>query len=119
MIRVIVTGGHDVDESEFFRRDNALRHAHVRFVRTRIFLGQRIGEVRIREEVPSFPLKEKAALAQPPQMQGFCCARCIRDVCKNRLVPEDRPDHDFSSSRTRRTPSTMFVSFCRAAQRAV
>ena len=71
MIRVIVTGGHDVDESEFFRRDNALRHAHVRFVRTRIFLGQRIGEVRIREEVPSFPLKEKAALALNKAAIGY------------------------------------------------
>ena len=91
MIRVIVTGGHDVDESEFFRRDNALRHAHVRFVRTRIFLGQRIGEVRIREEMPSFPLKEKTALAQPPQMQGSPGARGIRNVFKKRFVLEDRP----------------------------
>jgi hypothetical protein len=49
--------------------NHQLRHAHVRLFRIRIFSRQRIGEIRIEEDMPALPLEEKTALAQPPEME--------------------------------------------------
>ena len=121
MIGVIVAGGDDVDEVEPRGIDDARGHAHVRLVGVRVLRRQRIRQIRVEQQMTPAPLHQEAALPQPPQSEVPIVARRRPDVGEQRLVLQRRLDHarPESPSRTRRTPSTMFASLRRAAQRAV
>src|SRR5215470_4318567 len=68
----------------------------------------------------AIPLQEEAALSQPPKAEAAVSQVRSADVCKQFVVGLRWPDHASPSSlRTKETPATMFVSFCRAAHRAV
>ena len=68
----------------------------------------------------SLPLKEKAALSQPPQAKIAVVPIRSVNVCEEIIVGLDGLNHDSASSlRTIATPLTMFASFWLAAQRAV
>ena len=75
MIGVVVAGGHHVDEVQPLRLDRPLRHAHVRLVGGGVLLGQRIGEVRIDQQVPALALHQEAALSQPPEVKSRLAGR--------------------------------------------
>ena len=68
VVRVIVTGGHHVDEIEARGIDDALGHADVRLGGVRVLRGQRIGKVGIEQEVMAAMFDQKSALAEPPQV---------------------------------------------------
>ena len=59
----------DVDEVQPLRSDDPFRHPHMRLVRVRILVRERIRQVRIKQQVPALPLKKKTTLPEPPQMQ--------------------------------------------------
>ncbi len=68
----------------------------------------------------ALPLQQESALSQPPEPEAAIAPVCGTDVSEQRGVGLRRPDHASPSSlRTVATPSTMLMSFCRAAQRAV
>src|SRR5437667_2715773 len=117
MVRVAVARGDGVDEAEPRRVDDAAGHADVRRGRLRVLLGQRVGEVRVEQEVPAVTLDEEAALPEPPEVKRPG-SRALH-ICEERVVGENGLDQTPSSSRTIRTPETRFASLARAAQRAV
>ena len=79
MIGVVMAGRDNVDVQP--RRVKAqLRHPYMRLVRVRVFLGERIGEVRIEEQMPTTPLQQKPALPQPPEMELLFIRRRAGDV---------------------------------------
>ena len=69
MVRVIVARGDAIDKIQSLRRHHALGHAHVRLVSGRVFFRQRIGQIRIEEELLALPLQQKTALAEPPEVE--------------------------------------------------
>jgi hypothetical protein len=109
VVRVAVTGGDDVDEPESCGIDDASRHPHVRGWRSLVLLGQRVRQVGIEEEMAVVELDQKAALAEPPEMQRT--RRRLLDVAEEGIVGERRLDQPLTSSRTMATPRTRFASF--------
>ena len=69
MVGVAVRREHGVREAEPLGRDDAAADPHVRRVRLRVLPGQRVGEVRVDEQVTAFVLDQEAALAEPPEVQ--------------------------------------------------
>ncbi len=90
VVGVRVRGGHDVDEAEPGRVDDELGHAHVRLVGVRVLARQRVGEVRVEQQVPPLPGHEEAALAQPPEVEA---AAGGPHVGEERLAGAQRADH--------------------------
>jgi len=109
MIGVPMAGGDEIDEPEPRRLDDAARHPNVRSRRPRVLLGQRVRKVRIEQEVTVVELDEKAALAEPPEMQRT--RGRLLDVAQEGVVRERRLDQAPTSSRTMATPRTRFASF--------
>ncbi len=101
VVGVAVRREDDVDEPELLGRDDPRVHPDVRRLGALVLRGQRVGEIRIDEQVPALVTDQEAALPEPPDV----------GAAGGRL--------DHSSSRTIRTPATRFASFCFAAQRAV
>ena len=83
MVRVIVTRRDDINEVEALRRDHALGHSHVRLVGLGIFVRERIGEVRVEQQVTALPLGEKPALAEPPEV------KIIRVIPRGQTIGEE------------------------------
>ena len=90
---MIVARGDDIDEIQTLRRDHALGHAHVRLVGRRVLFRQRIGQIRIEEEVFALPLQQKTALAEPPEMKVPEVLARSCDIGKKRVVLKSRFDH--------------------------
>jgi hypothetical protein len=109
MVRVAVTGSDDIDEPETRGVDDSSRHSHVWGRRSLVLLGQRVGQVRVEEEIAVVELDEEAALAQPPEMQRT--RGRLLDVAQEGVVGEGRLDQAPTSSRTMATPQTRFASF--------
>ena len=81
-----VAGGDHVDEMQAFGRDDDFGHAHVRLVARRVFVGERIGEVWIQQQMAALPLHEKTALAEPPEVQVLQILRGVLDVFEKFVV---------------------------------
>jgi hypothetical protein len=109
VVRVAVTGGDDVDEPESYGIDDASRHSHMRSWRSLVLLGQRVRQVGVEEEIAVVELDQKAALAEPPEMQRT--RGRLLDVAEEGVVGERRLDQAPTSSRTMVTPRTRFASF--------
>ena len=69
MVGVIMARGDNVNEVQPIRRDHRLGHPHMRLVRVRILLRQRIGQVRVEHQMSALPVQQKSALAEPPEME--------------------------------------------------
>ena len=68
----------------------------------------------------ALPLELKSALSQPPQTKIAVAPVGGMNVCEQRVVGLERPDHESPSSlRTMDTPLTILANFRLAAQRAV
>ena len=107
-----------VHEREALRVDDASCDPDVGRVGVRVLAGERVGQVRVDQEVVALELDEETALAEPPEAESGFDA-CRLDVGEERVVGEERLLHSPSSPRTMRTPSTRLCSFAFAAQRAV
>ena len=65
-------GEDGVHEREPLGGDHASRDPDVRPVRLRVLAGERVGEVRVDQQVVALELHEEAALSEPPEAQpGF------------------------------------------------
>ena len=93
VVGVVVSGGDEVDEVEPLGGHHARRHAHVQLVGGGVFLGERVGEVGIEQEVAALPLDEKAALSQPPEPEAVVVLRRPSYIGQQRIVGEERLDH--------------------------
>ena len=92
MIEMRVAREYDVDEGEEGGIDGDVGDALVRRVGTGVLLRQRVGEVRVDEEVLAHDLHEEAALPEPPDVHP-----CLVDgrpdlgdqivACEERLDP--------------------------------
>ena len=83
---MVMAGGDYIDEIEPFRRNDPLGHADVRFVRLRVFGRERIGQVRVEQKVMVLPLNEKAALAEPPEVEMLDVRASVRHVGQKGFV---------------------------------
>src|SRR5215472_7591938 len=120
MVRVIVRRSGDAYEGKSRGINRQLRHANVGLIGLAVISRQRIGEIGIEQHVDPLPLKEKAALSQPPQTKITIVSIRSMNVCEEIVVGLDGLNHESPSSlRTVSTPLTMFASFWLAAQRAV
>ena len=90
MIRVIVTGGGDIDKIETFGRHHPCSHAHVRLVRLSVFFGEGIRKIGIEQKVAALPLHQEPALAQPPEVQVFPVVATGGDVGQESIVLSNR-----------------------------
>jgi hypothetical protein len=98
-----------VDEAETRGVDHSSRHPNVRSLGPLVLRGQRVGQVRVEEEIAAVELDEEAALTDPPQVNGTC-GRLV-DIEQEGIVRERRFDQTPTSSRTVATPRTRFASF--------
>src|SRR5690606_9555715 len=113
-----MAGGHNVDAFQHFRIDDPFAHAYVWLIGLRVLLGKRIRKVRIDEHSPAVPLQQIAALSEPPEAKSRCFEKGIH-FPDELLVLFQRRYQAHSVARMIRAPLTMFLSFSRAAQRAV
>jgi hypothetical protein len=93
MICMKVAGGDEGEAREMGWGEAAFRHAHMRFIRVRIFFRQGIGEVRIEEEGVVGPFDEKAALAEPPEVQAVWLRRDAGNVLKEGSILQEGEKH--------------------------
>src|SRR6266545_489573 len=100
------------------RIDHPPAYPHVRLLRVRVLPRQRIRKVWIDTD-PRSILDNEPALPQPPKIQAPLRLWHALEISDERVVAQQRLDHSPSSLRTTFTPSTILVSFCFAAQRAV
>src|SRR5438552_13990497 len=120
MVGVVVTRGDDINEVQARRIDHALCHAHMRLIGGRVFLRQRVGQVRIEQQVLALKLHQKSTLAQPPKTQIVVVLVGRAYIREEIFILEDWLDHAIPSPAcTSLTPSTRAFSFCFDAQRAV
>ena len=69
VVSMVVARGGEVDEVQRVRRNDQPGHARVWLVGGGVLARERVGEVRVEQQVPAAPLDKKAALAKPPNMQ--------------------------------------------------
>ena len=93
MVDVIVTRGDDIDEIQPLGRHHAFGHADMGLVRRRVFFRQRIGQIRIEEEMMALPLQQKTALAEPPEMKVLEVAASGCDIGEKRVILQSGFDH--------------------------
>src|SRR6476659_7670442 len=100
--------------------DNLFGNADVGLVGIGIFKCKGIREVGIEQDTPPILDDKEAALAEPPDATAIGIDDAL-NIGEESVVLLESGFHLTipSSRRTIRTPSTIFLSFCLAAQRAV
>ena len=88
VVAVLMRGEDGVHEREPLRGDHASCDPDVRPVRLRVLAGERVGEVRVDQQVVTLELHEEPALAEPPDAEPRFDARRL-DVCQERIVGEE------------------------------
>jgi hypothetical protein len=78
MVSVTVARGDFVEEAEPRWVDHLSRHPNVRSLALLVLRGQRVGQVRVEEEISVVELDEEATLTEPPQMK--CTCGCPFDI---------------------------------------
>src|SRR5262245_13181992 len=91
----------------------------MRFVGVGVFPRERIREVRVKNERPALLHNQKPALTEPPEAARARFEHTTNVSDESVVLSESRFQASLSSRRTIFTPSTIFLSFCLAAQRAV
>ena len=93
MIGMIVARRDDINEVQPLRRDDAPGHADVRLVRGGILVRQRIGEIRIKQQMPPLPLHKEPALAKPPEVERVGMFARGQNVGEERVVFQQGFNH--------------------------
>ena len=91
--------GDDIDESEPRRIDHQLGHPNMGLIGLAVFSGQRIGKIRIEQDVNALAIA--AEIRFVPATTGENCRRDwseARMSAKQRVVGLDWTDHDRPSS---------------------
>jgi len=88
-----MTGSDNIDEVEPCGIDSASSHPHVGRVGARVLGGQRIGQVRIQQQMLPTPLQQESALAKPPQPNMPVIAACEAYIREKRIVLQEGCDH--------------------------
>lgn len=92
MIRVVVGDTDSINSSKAGGTDGTRSHSNVRFVCPVIFGCQRIRQIRIDQYASAIPLKQKAALAQPPEAKTAIQMVRLANVIEKQVVLEERSD---------------------------
>lgn len=66
MVCVIMCGGCDIGKREARGFNHPLRHPYVRFICLTVFFRERIGEIRIEQNIDPVRLQQEPTLSQPP-----------------------------------------------------
>ena len=119
MIGVPVSARDKSNTRESIRFDHAPADAVVRFLGPAVLCRQRIRQIRIENHPQPIMLHQIPALPKPPQIEPARLTRRAVDVGQQYIITLQRLDQPVISSRTMRTPATIFASLPRAAHLAV
>ena len=92
VIGVVVTRRNEIDEVQPRGIDHARGHADMRLVGRSVLGRERVGQIGILQQAMVKPFEQKAALAEPPDVQNARVATCAPHVCHKSIVLQDRPD---------------------------